>query len=778
MKKIITIFTILTTFTLPTTASSSKCEIKARGQASQKWNFDYDNEIPQKYKDRISSIINSPVTTDIQGQCSPGGIFNCHPGDIYKECCPCADFRAERQVKEEYVNDFIKEQCSESNNTNTKSSTITTTAVAQEPQQPETDSAGASASASADDAQQPETDSANASASTSAGDTDTVLETISVTGTIMYPDKSPAFAASVCQTGKSTWDACRETESDGTFELHNIPANATITITMLGYQNYETKAAPDIGTIYLQDSPENIDAATTVSSYCTGKKLTDINATAADFKSNPNGQGGQCIPTACITPRYKLENNTCIDQVGKSCSDESITDGTYKMSGNDLVCVAKTCACGYKKDGNKCIEMSANECSKTIKHATELYRTCDGELEICEVTKCQDGYTPAVNGESCIKKGKKCTAAQNQSHKNATETGITDDTGECVAISCKCGYDVIDGRCVAWPQEGRPCDEKYLPKNAKSGTMDCRDDKPYCKISKCINDEYKPDAQGNKCTSLKRTPCTSTDNNATDATYKTVNNKLVCIINACKTGYEPDADGTKCVAKSVLSEKDSQKKIAELSDNADKMHERENSAENKALGAAGMASVGIGGMQMASAMAEKNADADAELAMRAYLSTFSCDYGGGSVSGGTTNNELPGGNELIGLYGEYVNLANNLKARKAALDIRPGIESEPILDSATSGLYDDISDGITTGAYTSLARAIMDPSGADAAAWASRQSDTAQKLKTGAMAAGIGSVATLVGNQLINSGEENQEKSADINASYEKLKRPYTPPSK
>ena len=744
MKKIIRFFCIFPLFATPALAD----ELDSRMEKLKKSGGPSDYQ-EMKKKSAVSDIL-------FERYCKTGeGNINCSlkNGTMYTGFS-CNFPKPDNEIDRAQLDQDIKDFCNKNYD-----AILNRTVVAQESQQPETDSADASVSASA-------------------GNADTVLETISVTGTVMDPDNLPAVGAYVCQTGKDTWDACRETESDGTFELHNIPANATITITMLGYQNYEINAAQNIGTIYLQDSPAEIAEATTVSSYCTGKKLTDINATAADFKSNTNGQGGQCIPTACITPRYKLENNTCVDQVGKSCSGESITDGTYKMSGNDLVCVAKTCACGYKKDGDNCIPMSANECSKTIKHATELYRTCDGELEICEVKKCQNGYTPAVDGESCIKKLKKCTAAQNQSHKNATETGITDDTGECVAISCKCGYDVIDGRCVAWPQEGRPCDEKYLPKNAKSGTMDCRDDKPYCKISKCINDEYKPDAQGNKCTSLKRTPCTSTDNNATDATYKTVNNKLVCIINACKTGYEPDADGTKCVAKSVLSEKDSQEKIADLSENADKMHERENSTENKALGAAGMASVGLGGMQMASAMAEKNADADAELAMRAYLSTFSCDYGGGSVSGGTTDNELPGGNELIGLYGEYVNLANNLKARKAALDIRPGIESEPILDSATSGLYDDISDGITTGAYTSLARAIMDPSGPDAAAWASRQSDTAQKLKTGAMAAGIGSVATLVGNQLINSGEENQEKSADINASYEKLKRPYTPTSK
>ena len=163
-------------------------------------------------------------------------------------------------------------------------------------------------------------------------------------------------------------------------------------------------------------------------------------------------------------------------------------------------------------------------------------------------------------------------------------------------------------------------------------------------------------------------------------------------------------------------------------------------------------------MRRCSAMAEENADADAEAAMRAYLATFHCNYGAGkNIPGGERDIELPGGNELIGLYSEYVNLANDLKIRKTALDMRPGIESEPILDAATSGLYDDVAIGKTSGAYTSLARALMDPNGADAAAWAAQKAETADKKKTGMITAGIGAGGALVGNLAINSGKEKQE---------------------
>ena len=208
-------------------------------------------------------------------------------------------------------------------------------------------------------------------------------------------------------------------------------------------------------------------------------------------------------------------------------------------------------------------------------------------------------------------------------------------------------------------------------------------------------------------------------------------------------------------------------KVAELQENYDNMKEIENSFENRMLGATGMATMGIGGMQLATAMTEDRADDAAEQQMKAYLATFSCTYADGKrFSGGETAIELPGANELINLYSEYVGLANDLKTRKEALGLRAGIEAQPILDSATSGLYDDISTGKTSGAFTSLARALSDPNGADAAAWAAQRAETAEQKKTALTTLGIGAVATVAGNILINRNNE-KERSAEIQKKYD-----------
>lgn len=281
--------------------------------------------------------------------------------------------------------------------------------------------------------------------------------------------------------------------------------------------------------------------------------------------------------------------------------------------------------------------------------------------------------------------------------------------------------------------------------------------------------------------------------------WTTDGNTWKCTVETCKNGYKHDKEKNKCsrdgepdadeeddtATKDTtptdgekeqtqpneprLSETDSLAKIEELRDNAEAMRAKEQSAANRLLGAAGIVTTGIGAMQTASAMAEQNADADAERTMRAYLATFHCDYGAGkSIQGGQSNIDLPGGNELIGLYSEYVNLANDLKVRKTALNIRPGIESEPILDAATSGLYDDVAIGETSGAYTSLARALMDPNGADAAAWAQQKSDTADRKKAGMITAGIGVAGSLAANLAINSGKNKQNKIDEILAEYDR----------
>lgn len=233
-----------------------------------------------------------------------------------------------------------------------------------------------------------------------------------------------------------------------------------------------------------------------------------------------------------------------------------------------------------------------------------------------------------------------------------------------------------------------------------------------------------------------------------------------------------DTENNNTEPEKELTKEQQLAKVAELQENYDNMKEIENSFENRMLGATGMATMGIGGMQLATAMTEDRADDAAEQQMKAYLATFSCTYADGKrFSGGETAIELPGGNELINLYSEYVGLANDLKTRKEALGLRAGIEAQPILDSATSGLYDDISTGKASGAFTSLARALSDPNGADAAAWAAQRAETAEQKKTALTTIGVGAVATVAGNILINRNNE-KERSAEILKKYEKLQKP------
>ncbi len=243
-----------------------------------------------------------------------------------------------------------------------------------------------------------------------------------------------------------------------------------------------------------------------------------------------------------------------------------------------------------------------------------------------------------------------------------------------------------------------------------------------------------------------------------------------CIVDECEEGFTRTPDKLAC-AKKTLSKEDAEKQIAELQQNADAMKEKEQSTANKLLGAASMGAMGIGGMQALSALSEQSADAAAEQDMTAYLATFRCDYGQGqNIHGGDTDIILPGGNELISLYTEYIQLASDLKTRKESLGMSPGIESEMLLDKADTGLYDDVGTGITTGTFASLARALSDPNSADAALWAQQQADTASKLKTGLITAGAGAVIGVVGNIAINKNAP-KENSEQILASYESLKK-------
>ena len=204
----------------------------------------------------------------------------------------------------------------------------------------------------------------------------------------------------------------------------------------------------------------------------------------------------------------------------------------------------------------------------------------------------------------------------------------------------------------------------------------------------------------------------------------------------------------------------------------DEAKAKEQSTANKTLTALTTAATGIGGMQLLQGLAEQSSDKDAVADMSAYIETMRCTYGEGQqVKAGPEEIELPGANdqEMMNLRAEYLALAADLKERKEALGIKPGIESEVILDRASTGLYDDETIGITGGNYASLYRAQALDSEADQAKISDQQKTSDNRVKYGAIAAGAGVVVGVAGNSLINGKLGEMLKSKKTKSETEKL---------
>ena len=207
-----------------------------------------------------------------------------------------------------------------------------------------------------------------------------------------------------------------------------------------------------------------------------------------------------------------------------------------------------------------------------------------------------------------------------------------------------------------------------------------------------------------------------------------------------------------------------------LEDNAKNMKDKEQSFENRVLGAAGIGTVGIGGMMAASALAEQSADTDAARDMGAYLATMQCRVGDNVYKLGDAGIDVGGTNQLVELYQQYVDLAADLKERKSALGMKAGIESQVVMDSAKMGLYDDKGSGIENGTYASLYRAARG-SEKDANKIDEQKESTAKNLKTGAGVAIAGAAATAIANYAIN--HNNKDKSKELLDERKEIKNKY-----
>ena len=225
--------------------------------------------------------------------------------------------------------------------------------------------------------------------------------------------------------------------------------------------------------------------------------------------------------------------------------------------------------------------------------------------------------------------------------------------------------------------------------------------------------------------------------------------------------------------KDTRTDDEKAKDLKDKKDAYDEAKAKEQSTANKMLGGLTTAATGLGAMELMQGLSEQKADDEAAEDMAAYLATFRCTYAGGkSVKGGTEPIELPGGNDktLMDLRNEYIQLAASLKERKESLGMKPGIESEEILDKAEMGLYDDENVGITQSAYASLYRAQTGNAEDQAKIDAAKES-TNKKLKIGATVAVAGAAVTAIGNYALN--HNNKNKSEELAAKRREMKDEY-----
>jgi hypothetical protein len=304
----------------------------------------------------------------------------------------------------------------------------------------------------------------------------------------------------------------------------------------------------------------------------------------------------------------------------------------------------------------------------------------------------------------------------------------TIDNKKCEITKCADGYDVSADKktCISkcnedvakWDGSACTCTDNEKIYNTKNNTCECPPNKSYDEKGNCVAPKQCPsDATGQypKC-------------RCNDADKKYDRNKNECVIDELKKAYE-DAKA------------------------------KEQSLENRMLTATTVAATGIGGMELARGFSEQQADKVATADMLGYVSTFRCEYGNGNnVVGGPEEIQLPV-IDLTANKTKYKELAASIKVRKEALGMKPGLESEEILEKTT--LYDEENTGITGSSLDegSIYRAEILGIASDQEKIKSSSEASERRVKGGATSLGGGIVGGITGNSAINGkiGEKIKE---------------------
>ena len=530
---------------------------------------------------------------------------------------------------------------------------------------------------------------------------------------------------------------------------------------------------------------------------CTAEEIDVLKGIGNALTTKVEGNG--CVIDDCIGEpgEYEKQQQGHICQkVNCSKAEEADLKNKYhaaKVSVKDGKCVIEDCELKYELKGNKCVEIRCDEtqgyefnantkqCEKTecsisekeaILNANGIGPKWDGKQ--CIPTGCDDGWNLKTN--KCIHD--KCTKPEEDWDKNQQKCVQVRCSNEQIsAANATSKSKWINGHCEfvcdekgGFTLNGDKCvqtsctekDAKQMQKNNVS-KYELQDGK--CIALECVSNEYELSQEQNACINKKcQTPeedvvdgeckkvkCTTQEEEAIHAKESTWDGEK-CVATKCDDKVY-NLDNGVCKIKDERSDNEKKNALEEKRKAYEEAKKKEQSFENRMLTAATVAATGIGAMELMQGMAEQSADKDAAADMVAYIETMRCTYGEDKqVKAGPEEIELPGANDetLMKLRSEYLALAADLKERKEALGMKPGIESEEILDRASSGLYGQENIGITGGAYASLYRAQMLQSEADQKKLDDQASVSKKRVTGGAIAFGAGVVVGIAGNSLLN----------------------------
>ena len=585
------------------------------------------------------------------------------------------------------------------------------------------------------------------------------VSALTVSGTVVDETGEPLIGATIKD---SNTKKAVITDINGNFTL-NSENKSNLEISYIGYKTQTVTPQEKLNITLVEDSKVLGEVVETGKADITGKEcVTKEQAIqAAEEEARKQHTKSEEIQEAIREnsrrPAYLVDEHANKEAKGK-----------YKKVGTEWICVPNECIQDYKLEGTICVKYQCSQSELKAANATD--GTWDKNLKAC-IPVCDEanGFTRNIRN---ICERTKCSKSEIDNLKKQDKNVNTGklEEGQCVPV-CKDKYHLENGKC-----EKNKCDKEEEDWDGKKCVkVRCTTDElneihtiqKYAKWDEakkiCIATEC-PDKKNFKLSDGKciTNDCPTKELEKINATTGYMQDGK-CIPETCIKDYEIDPNTHACTNKKALEEK--QKAY-------DKAHETEQSFENRALTAATTAATGIGGMQLMQGLAEQSSDKDAAADMAAYIETMRCTYGDGKqVKAGPDEIELPGANdsELMKLRSEYLALAADLKERKEALGMKPGIESETILDRSATGLYDDENIGISGGNYGSLYRAQMLNSESDQSKIADEKSISSNRVKGGAIAAGAGVVVGVAGNSLINGKLGEMLKSKKSKTEAEKL---------